>query len=163
MDSTVMPTTVTPRWAETSVRWLRTHAPAYVHATSKKTFTQQLFDALIVLKYYETEMFGFPVEDRKRYLGNMVDNWNAASHSSLVKYINERKHLLPRKAAMITPKEAAEADAFVAAGGVVIEDEIEKLEDAGMVKPRSQLSPRHELEEIVAEAALKQDPRFGVW
>lgn len=167
-----------PGWAETSVRWLRTNHPEYVPSVSKRPAATLLVRALKLMKYNRHAMATFSQEAWDNYLTSSVTDWRSGSHARMVEFLKEGRHeaaveKTKRETAVrekSMTKAASEAVKVMVPGGVAEEfdiemDDLDEIEEA-LVKdhaPRSQLSPKHELDEIVASAALISDPRYGVW
>ena len=164
--SEIASTKTAPVWAETSVRWLRTHRPEWVPAASRKTFVAQLSDALVGMSYFRDEMMDkrkFSLKKWKETLLQQVEEWTKPRHEGMVKFIQEGGYMALK--ALDEKVKIAVTDEFDTKGDTELDIEMVELEDAIEAPPakRSQISPKHELEEILANASMQADPRYGAW
>lgn len=151
---------VAPAWAETSVRWLRSHHPELTPASSSKTFVELLGRALVKMKYFYKEMAEarkFTYAKWQSSVMQMPEGWTKANHEKMVKFLEAGGYIESVTVATVGP------DGSITHEEVAIEmDELEDMIDH-LPAPKAQLSPEHELEEVVAAAVLESDPRHGVW
>jgi hypothetical protein len=170
-------TSADPGWAETTVRWLRTNHPSYVPHLSKRPANEVLLRALKTMRWHRHEMATFAEAKWTQHLTSESEDWTMRKHADLVKFLEEGGY----SALVEKAKEKAMKRAGVTAAtkevltvtdpatgkteeiAMDFEEEIEEKLAQEDHAPRSQLSPKHELDEIVASAALASDPRFGVW
>lgn len=150
-----------PGWADTTVRWLRTNHPEYVVHSSRKSFKDQLAGALVKMCL---SLKPGDSATSKVYIGRMKDlagKWEEADFISMKEFLASGGY-----SGMIATLAAA-TDKFKVVVGtkadscIVDEFGIEFEEIEQQVSPKSQVSPYHELEEIVNSAVLAQDPRYG--
>ena len=153
-----------PGYAETSVRWLRSHYAIFVPTTSTRSFHAVLADALIRMKFRHEDMVKrrhFPDSKWRSSLKQLAAEWGKTHHDQMVMFLH---------AVGLPPKKGDAEKVMIPvtdAAGKVIDHETLELEldelEAATPGPKSQLSPDHELDEVVADAAKKADMRFGVW
>lgn len=162
--------TVDPGWAETSVRWLRANYISYVPAVSKLPADVVLLKALKKMLWRRVQMASFGTDRWIEYISNESLRWSWKNHTDMVKFLQEGGHGAAEARAKEKLSKRAEARALKAKADPETETDTTALDfdelENSLAKdnePRSQLSPSHELEEIIADAALASDPRFGVW
>jgi hypothetical protein len=148
-----------PGWAETSVRWLRTNRPEFVIGSTAKPFDQLLDLALWRMKFIRREKMdqeGWGKEIWRSRLTEMSRSWVEANHRSMVRFLDEGGYHAPETEKVVIDH-----------GGIIetLELEMDELDEVveQKVSPPSQLSPDHELREIIEAEQLKADPRQGVW
>lgn len=161
---------ISPDWAETTVRWLRSKHPVYVPAGSTLTFNAQLFRALKKMRYLEYEMVEKRGFSPKRHLSTIeqsANEWTQPKHISLTKFLDAGGYVgLVAKAARSSSDKVKVAKTELD-GSVAYEDldlEVDELEaEVEKTPPKAQLSPTRELAEVLADASLVTDPRYGAW
>lgn len=161
-------------WTETSVRWLqKDHAGMVRFGT---TWADKLTRALLGLSFMEVEHLkrrGLEKREHIKLIEEMVDNWTETHHHQMVDYFKAGGYGTELAA---WEKESAELDEVAVAvtgddGKTTVMDRIalvgqdEELLDEveRAVRPKSQPSPDHELDDAVQDLAMQRDPRFGVW
>lgn len=166
-------TSTAPDWAETSVRWLQTNHPIYLSSRAKD-FPSRLSAALHKMGY-GSFTFGPGATRRstaaeyRAALTKLARTWGRYDHESMVKFLDEGGYegeKERRAAELAAASEAVVKVPVTDASGKVVSEETLEIEldelEAGL-KPPSQRSPDHELEEIIQEAQIQGDPRYGVW
>lgn len=159
-------TSMAPDWAETTVRWLRTNYPTHVTVSSSLTFSVQMGRALKRMNYLRRELIddrGFSESKLASSLDQYANEWSEARHKKLVSWLKKGGYSPP--VGGLEKLSVAVTDASGKVVGVetlgLDGDDIDSLVDA--LPPKAQMSPSHELEEILAEVELTTDSRFGVW
>jgi hypothetical protein len=159
---------------------MRTKHPLSVPRTSTLPFDQLLCKCLVFVNYLRFEMIderGFSEDSWKSHLVNMAvtspagaNVWGKPQHDRLTKFMNAGGYDALKAKKGDPMKEKVMVGALDADGAPVgletIELELDELGESIDTDPelrRPQLSPRHELEEVVADGVLRLDPRFGVW
>ena len=150
-----MTTDITTDYSDTSVRWLREKFPIYVAGASHRSFPDQLSDALWKMKFdYVHVVEGTCTKETWRaMLRTMSLEWTRKGHLEMVAFLEAggyKETHSPSETVMVS---GPDGDEFI--------DIL--MEEVDMLRPPSQMSPQHELEEIVADAALAADPRLGAW
>lgn len=146
---------------ETTVRWLKERHPEYIDSVSK-TWPQKLIAALIRMSWREVDLVrkrGLFKEAYATKIREAVTGWSKAEHEEMVKFLERGGYAA--EAAELT------SDIF----SVVTDDgtesialEMDEVDEAmSGLSPKAQMSPDHELEAIVADAAKQMDPRYGAW
>ena len=155
-------TTSDPDWSETSVRWLRAKYPEFVPAVSKRSAHIVLGEALVKMGYLRHEMVDkakFSESKLKSALMQRATEWKKPYHDSLVKFLTEGGY-----AALSGTKKSTPSFTMESVDIALDIDDTEVIEEAeAQLAPKSQVSPAHELEEILAEVALVSDERYGAW
>ena len=144
-------------WAGTSVRILRSKHPAYIPATSKKSFSALLTTALIKMKYFHFERVeknGFSDTSWQMYVAKEVSAWNGSRHDEMVKFLERGGY-----PALIEGARTVGTSKMSGKNGKA--EDIDDIEET--LKPASQVSPTHELEDILADAVMRADTRYGSW
>lgn len=158
--------TVEPGWAETSIRWLRSNYPAYAPATSRKPASDVLTICLKRMQYLRHGMATFTDAKWAQHLANESETWGSRDHSRMVAFLKAGGHealvRVAKEKAAVEPLSVVDPTTGEVERVTLDFDDVEE-EIARERAPRSQLSPQHELEEIVAEEVLKADPRLGAW
>ena len=141
---------------------------AYTPATSMRTFAELLYNAMVKMKFLYAEMVDkkkFSEHGWKNHLENLAADWRKADHNLLTVFITEGSYESLKEKVMGKGLGMGKESLKISTPGGEIELDLEDVE-AEVVKAkvaRSQLSPKHELEEILTEVAWKADPRYGVW
>jgi hypothetical protein len=149
-----------PAWAETSVRWLLSHHTHYVGVSAGKPFTERLHKALLRMSWMEWELvheLGMSKKEHSRHIMESIGSWDEVSHKEMVKFIETGGYEAKSKGAVTVEVHAKD--------GSISHEKLEIELDAIVegLRPASQLSPDHELDEILASESLKTDPRYGAW
>lgn len=157
-----------PNWAETTVRTLRSYHPGLTPGASVRSFNTLLFEALVRAKYLYAEMVEGSAFNEKKWKASIEQasgEWTRPHHDRFLKFLKNGGYSV----ATVTVATAKLKKSAPKISGIkadfIIPDELDAVEAAVVAatgKP-SQLSPKHELEEILETAALKDDPRYGGW
>lgn len=134
---------------------------------SSKSFPEQLELALWRMNYLRqlrVDEGSWTKTDWRASLKEEAINWNQTDHVAMVAFLKAGGYapaVVPKDAILVDPitGESIELEMPVEAIDAVDFDGLE----AALPPPPSQLSPDHELEEIVQAAALSADPRLGSW
>lgn len=149
-------------YSDTSVRWLRTNYHVYAAATSIKSFPVLLETALWKMKFaYEYVANGSWDKERwRKHLKELSKMWNRKLHLEMVAFLaagGYKEERAPTEKVVVSSPDGREVS-------IILMDEMDEgAEEVLNLMPPSQLSPKHELEEIVADAALAADQRYGAW
>ena len=149
-------------WAESTVRWLNEHHPGYLHHASSRTWPEKLVSALVRMSWQEVELVkkrGLVKEAYVSKIRETVTGWSRAEHENVMKFIAKGGY--EAEAAMLDE----EVFTVISADGTEgIALEMDEVYDAvSDLSPKAEMSPDHELEEIVATATKQTDPRYGAW
>lgn len=169
--------TVEPSWADTSVRWLRTHHPEYVPASSKRTWAQQLSGALSKMCYHRPAKGTFDADGTRPYEPyepsaaklEASGNWTKFEHAQMVTFLTEGGYRGMRgreREANEEVKSPVEAVTVYNADGTIEEVHLEmdaESEGAGHGQARRGKSTPRDAAAELDEIVLEQDPRLGAW
>lgn len=151
-------------WAETSVRWLMDKRPELAGGRAKSPWLDRLHNSLVRMGWKEVGYVGRDGHTREEY-GELMQSlsmvWSKEYHDQMVAFLAAGGYAAEDRA-WRTASSKAETVAVADGESIALEmDEMDEIEDS--LRPRSQLSPDHELAEIVAEASAMADPRYKVW
>ena len=164
---------VAPPWAESTVRWLRTNQPLLLSGLSHWAFDAQLIRALKKCKFRYLEMVDqrkFSETSWETHLVHLATldgeaKWGKPQHDQLVKFLKDggyKKEVAVHEKVMVGGVDSDGLPVLLEEIALEVEDLDEAIKaDPGVMRP--QLSPKHDLEEAVAEVMRTSDSRFGVW
>ena len=164
-------TTALPDWSESTVRVLRLMGKA--PRTSARCSADLLTRALVKNKYLYASM----VDERKfsetawrRSLEQVASEWTEQHHNRLIKYLDAGGYTAPDSKGSKAPVHSEKiliptAHGFEELEMELDESDIEEVEIAASITSgkKSQLSPKHEMQEILDAAEKQFDPRYGAW
>lgn len=145
---------------ESSVRWLKENHPEYTGGGTH--WPTRLASSLIKMSWREVELVKGRGLFKEAYVAKIreaVTDWNKSKHDEMVSFIDRGGY-------------AAEDAALTGEVFTVISEdesesialEMDEVDDAvSSLSPKAEMSPDHELEEIVADAAKQADARYGAW
>ena len=152
-------------WAESTVRWLKEHYPEYYigHAGSDMTWPERLAAALIRMSWREVELVKRRGLFKEAYVAKIreaVTDWNKSKHDEVVAFLDSGGY--EAEAVMLDDELFTVAGTDGSVENIALEmDEVVKAVSG--LAPKAEMSPDHELEEIVADAAKQADARYGAW
>lgn len=149
-------------WAESTVRWLKERHPEYYClGGATKTWPEKLVAALSRMSWREVELVKKGGLFKEAYIAKIreaVSTWNKERHDEVVEFLRlggyeAEEAKLPGEVFTVSEDESES-----------IALEPDEMNEAVLgLSPKAEMSPDHELEEIVAVAAKQADARYGAW
>lgn len=171
-----------PGWEETSVRWLRTHHPRWVPATSRRPFNELLHRALMNMHFKKAVALesGWSQKEYEGRVRGLTDNWQPSDHEGMVNFLDRGGYTAPEVPVATAAEEAkfrvglpdGTVDEFTIEGAEEVEQEDSFIDDddngPGPLVDRikaaaGRRAAQKDLDEAVAAELAAQDPRFGAW